>query len=222
MSESHFAMQLDSSDPWSSVRGLQPLSLCDWPEMVSMVLFLGGCNLRCPTCHNLELACRPETLPPVPRKTVFTYLESRRSWLDGVVISGGEPALIPGLKSLCAAILETGLSLKVDSNGLRPQVLHDLLDQDLVRLVAVDLKGPFEKYPELTGGRCTPQEAESALTSVFELARQFGSRVSFRLTQVPGLSREDISLAESYLPESHELVLQDYVPRGAAGREQRA
>lgn len=206
-------MQLDANDPWSYVRGFQPVSLCDWAEKVSLVLFFGTCNLRCPTCHNWHLAVNPEALPLISRKAILAYLRSRRNWLDGVVISGGEPTGIPGLKDVCAAIKETGLPVKVDSNGLRPEILHDLLAADLVLHVAVDLKGPFAKYPELTGGRCSSRQAESALASVFETAVEFGSRVSFRCTRVPALTGEDIDLARSCLPASHDLVLQDYVPR---------
>ncbi|MCF8039045.1 MAG: anaerobic ribonucleoside-triphosphate reductase activating protein [Desulfohalobiaceae bacterium] len=205
-------MQLDANDPWSFVRGFQPVSLCDWPGKVSLVLFFGSCNLRCPTCHNWDLATNPEALPLIPRETILAFLRSRRNWLDGVVISGGEPAGIPGLKDVCATISETGLPLKVDSNGLRPGVLHDLLDRDLVQKVAVDLKGPFAKYPELTGERCTSLQAESAFASLFETAGQFGSRVSFRCTRVPGLTGADIEAATSCLPKTHDLVLQDYVP----------
>ena len=202
-------------DPWSCVRGLQPFSLCDWPGRVCLVLFLGGCNLRCPTCHNAQLAWHPETLPSLARELVLSYCVSRRAWVDGIVISGGEPSCVPGLEELCADLAETGLPLKLDSNGLRPHILEKLLAKGLLQALAVDVKGPWEKYPALTGGCCPPDEACSALHTVFNLAIRRDVEWSFRCTRVPALSNDDIQRVRSVLPAGHELTVQDFVPPAA-------
>ena len=204
------------SDPWASLRGLQPLSLCDWPSKVSTVLFLGGCNLRCPTCHNAQLAWRPGTLPRVSKSRVFSYLDSKSGWLDGVVLSGGEPSCVPGLCDLCADLVRTGLPVKLDSNGFRPHILEDLLVTGLIQRVAVDVKGPWEKYPALTGGRCTAHEAQAALEAVFDLAVRFAGAFTFRCTRVPQLNEDDIQVVRSCLPPGHTLILQDFVPQSPA------
>ena len=202
-------------DPWSCVRGLQPLSLCDWPGKVCLVLFLGGCNLRCPTCHNAQLAWRPETLPRITREVVVSYCTTRGAWLDGIVISGGEPSCVPGLEELCTDLAGIGLPLKLDSNGLRPYILNTLLAKGLLQAVAVDVKGPWEKYPALTGGRCSPDEARSALQLLFDRALQGEVEWFFRCTRVPALSGDDIQKVRSALPAGHELTVQDFVPPAA-------
>jgi pyruvate formate lyase activating enzyme len=206
-------------DPWACLRGLQPLSLCDWPSKVSTVLFLGGCNLRCPTCHNAQLAWRPETLPRVSKNRVLSYLDAKSAWLDGIVLSGGEPSCVPGLCDLCADLARTGLPLKLDSNGFRPHILEDLLESGLVQTVAVDVKGPWEKYPGLTGGRCTAREAQSALEAVFDLAVRYQAAFIFRCTRVPQLNEEDIQTVRASLPPGYALVLQDFVPHSPADRQ---
>jgi len=86
-----------STDPWHHVRGLEPLSLCDWPGKPCCVVFLGGCNLRCPTCHNAELAWNMEKQPLLPQARLRTFLTNRKRWLSGVTITGGEPTAVPGL-----------------------------------------------------------------------------------------------------------------------------
>lgn len=200
-------------DPWTFLRGHQAVSLCDWPARVSTVLFLGGCNLRCPTCHNAQLAWHPETLPKISKSSVVSYLEAKKDWLDGVVLSGGEPSCVPGLEDLCAELIQTGLPVKLDSNGFRPKVLDALLSKGLIQAAAVDVKGPWEKYPVLTGGRCTAHEARSALESVFDLALCFAAAFTFRCTRVPQLGEEDIQKVRDSLPQGHELRLQDFVPQ---------
>ncbi len=205
-------MKLDSANPWSYLRGIEPSSFCDWPGRVSAVLFFGTCNFRCPTCHNSELAWHPERLPVISREKLKTFLAARGQWLDGVVLSGGEPAQVPGLETVLAFLRDLGLEVKIDSNGSFPDVIEDLLDQGLVRQVAVDVKGPWAKYPALTGHCCTAEEAARNLGRIFDLARAHPGAFLFRCTKVPLLSAEDLEVTASAVPEGHELTLQNYIP----------
>lgn len=207
---SRFPMEKDN--PWSSVRGLQPGSLCDWPGRVSAVLFLGGCNLRCPTCHNAGLAWAPETYPPLSRKDIEKFIQSRLTWLDGLVISGGEPTAVSNLPDLFKEISSFGLPLKLDTNGLMPDVVRSLFTQSLIQAVAVDVKGPWSKYPALTGGCCTQNQAQYALESMFDLAREYPGAFFFRCTAVPGLTSEDLQQIQGYLPSGLSLSIQTYIP----------
>ncbi len=196
---------------WSSVKGFQPISLCDWPGKVSAVLFIAGCNLRCPTCHNKELAFFHKKLSPVPREEVLSYLKKRKGWIDGIVISGGEPTLID-LEGLITELKkEVGLPIKVDTNGMRPEVVKNLVKKELVDLFAVDIKGPWNKYPELTGGRCDFKSAENKIKEIIELAKKNPSKFYFRITKVPLLNDEDIKEVEKYLPKGFKLNVQKFI-----------
>jgi pyruvate formate lyase activating enzyme len=203
-------MHPDPENPWSFIKGLEPVSFCDWPGRTSLVLFTGTCNLRCPTCHNPDLARRPEALPGISREMLLRRIRSKGAWIDGVVISGGEPTAVPGLERILEAIAELGLPVKLDSNGFYPGVIEQLLDKNLVALFAVDVKGPFSRYPELTGGRADPEEARANLERVFALATEAPDRFIFRCTHVPGLSEKDLDLVRGYLPSAHSLVVQQY------------
>ena len=207
-----FGRKPDPARPWSYLRGIQPVSLCDWPGRVSCVLFLGTCNLRCPSCHNRKLALEPEALPPLSAQRTMAYIEQRSAWLDGLVVSGGEPTAVPGLDLILADLRRLGLEIKLDTNGLRPCVLRELLRAGLVQAAAVDLKGPWRKYPELTGGACDADTAQERLDEVFRLAAEAPERLSFRCTLVPGLTEEDVAETRSCLPEGFGLNLQNYQP----------
>ena len=203
-------MHPDPHNPWSYIKGLEPVSFCDWPGKTSLVLFTGTCNLRCPTCHNPDLARRPESLPSISRDALLRRIRSKGGWLDGVVVSGGEPTGVPGLEEVLRAMADLELPVKLDSNGFYPDVLEDLLRKDLVALFAVDVKGPYSRYPSLTGGQADPEKAEANLQRIFALASEQPERFIFRCTRVPGLTDEDLDEIRSYLPRAHSLIVQQY------------
>jgi pyruvate formate lyase activating enzyme len=197
---------------WNFLRGFENMSLCDWPGRTSCIIFLGGCNLRCPTCHNFQLAWDMQSLPVLDPQRVKAYLRDRAGWLDGVTISGGEPTTVPGVGELAFEIRKTGLPVKMDSNGMRPEVVADLLEEKLVDTFAVDVKGPYVKYPSLTGNAVSEIAACANMARIFEMAEARPGAFYFRITQVPGLTRADIDVARGYLPPNHELTIQKYVP----------
>ena len=132
-----------------SIGGLQPVSCIEFPGKVSCVLFLNGCNFKCPYCHNPELAgfnCNFRAPYSVSR--FYSFLKERRSFLDGVVISGGEPTLCNDLPELCRSIKQMGYSVKLDTNGSRPEMVGQLLQEQLVDYVAMDIKtDPLQYTP---------------------------------------------------------------------------
>ncbi|KAB1442455.1 anaerobic ribonucleoside-triphosphate reductase activating protein [Pseudodesulfovibrio senegalensis] len=201
-----------TSSVWDYVRGFEHFSLCDWPGRTSCVFFLGGCNLRCPTCHNYKLAWHMNEVPVVPENDLRIFLRDRAKWLDGVTVTGGEPSCVPGLGELLYEIRKFDLPVKMDSNGMRPEVVRDILDAGLADVFAVDVKGPYSKYPELTGHAVSEVTARTRLEEIFAMARQHPDSFYFRLTKVPGITDADIEEARSYLPEGFELKLQDFVP----------
>lgn len=197
---------------WKYVRGFENLSLCDWPGRSTCIVFLGGCNLRCPTCHNHQLAWDMQSLPVIDAADIKAYLRDRAGWLDGVTITGGEPTTVPGLGELLYEVRKSGLPVKVDTNGMRPEVVSDLLQYKLADVFAVDVKGPYEKYPALTGNAVSAIAARANLERIFAMANALPEAFYFRLTGVPGLTQEDIDTARSYLPLGFELKIQQYVP----------
>lgn len=211
---------------WHIVRGLEAVSLCDWPGHMSLVVFCGGCNALCPTCHNGTMAWQSGQLSPVDRQTVAALLRKHRAWYEGIVVSGGEPtihetlpALLADLHALSTQECGQPLPIKLDSNGMQPAMVAHVLEQDLVAHVAVDVKGCFTQYPALTGGSVSPEQARTALTRIFELAEKFPGRVSFRLTQVPLIKAQHVEQVRAYLPAGHSLSLQSYVPPRGQSKE---
>ena len=132
------------------IHGLQKLTLLDFPGRVACTVFLGGCDFRCPFCHNFELV--DGSAPAImDENELFAFLEKRRGLLDGVAITGGEPTLRADLPNLMTRVREMGYAVKLDTNGTHPDRLADLLDGGLVDYVAMDIKNSPEKYAATAG-----------------------------------------------------------------------
>lgn len=191
------------------IKGFQGTSLLDFPGRIASLVFLGGCNLSCPFCHNPALVEAPDDLPDYPLEALFAELEQRRVFIDGVVVSGGEPTLYPELLPLMQRIKSMGLQVKLDTNGLLPEVLAEVLQQNLVDLVALDLKTSPGRYRELHNRSVD----SGALSDSVALLLQGSVACEFRTTCVPGLVREDdILQLGGLLRGAQSWVLQQFVP----------
>ena len=131
--------------------GLQKLTLLDYPGKVACTLFTRGCNFRCPFCHNASLVVRADEQPTYTNDEILAFLKKRQGILDGVAITGGEPTLMSGLYDFIVQVKEMGYSVKLDSNGTRPEVLKNLVMNGLVDYVAMDIKNSPEKYAYTCG-----------------------------------------------------------------------
>jgi pyruvate formate lyase activating enzyme len=138
--------------------GLQKSSLIDFPGKISCVLFLSGCNFDCPYCHNPGLARGNSTPCFSEPGGLYDFLEGRKAFLEGVVISGGEPTLESDLFSLCARIKDMGYPVKLDTNGSRPGVLKRLMEEDLLDYVAMDIKTDPSLYAPFIRGDFNPED----------------------------------------------------------------
>ena len=133
------------------IGGLQKVTLLDFPGKVACTVFLTGCNLRCPYCHNPDLVLTKDNGKYISEKEFFEFLLSRKGKLDGVCITGGEPTLYPNLTNLICRIREMGFLVKLDSNGTAPEILKPLLREKLLDYVAIDIKNAPSQYAETCG-----------------------------------------------------------------------
>lgn len=131
--------------------GLNKTTLLDYPGHVAATIFTGGCNFRCPFCHNGDLVLHPEEIAAYEEGEIFSFLKKRQRVLEGVCITGGEPTLQPDLLPFLCSIKELGYRVKLDTNGYRPEVLRAVLEEGLADYVAMDIKGAPDNYPAATG-----------------------------------------------------------------------
>lgn len=163
------------------IKGFQGTSLLDFPGRIASLVFLGGCNLTCPFCHNPALVLEPEAFDDIDPVELLADLAQRSRFIDGVVVSGGEPTLARELPEFLAAVKRLGLAVKLDTNGLAPGVVERLLADGLIDYLAIDLKTSPGRYRELHPG---PVAAEQLLETI-RLALAAPIEVEFRTTCVP-------------------------------------
>jgi len=198
-----------------AIGGLIKTTLIDFPGEVATVLFATGCNFNCPYCHN-----RPLIMPSAETLTkgsVRAHLEKRAGLCDGVVISGGEPTLQPGLEAAVVEIRSLGYKTKLDTNGTRPEVLKRLLDQGLLDYVAMDLKSSADRHERVTGGKAKDRAAVERSVDLLmgsAVAYEFRTTVVFPLHDYDELRRigERVANADKW-------VLQAYKPAPAIPEE---
>lgn len=184
--------------------------------MASLV-FTGGCNLTCPFCHNAGLVLEPEAYPDYPVDQLLADLKKRQGFIDGVVISGGEPTIDEGLPAFLSRLKELGLEVKLDTNGLVPEVLAVLLEHQLIDYVAVDVKTSLDRYGELHTAAVATAELER---TVALLKAAPSVETEYRTTCIPQLvgAAEIIAIGE-LLQGAPLWVLQQYVPTHALVQE---
>ena len=191
-------------------------SLVDYPGEIAAVLFTRGCNLRCPFCHNPELLIKPSNPQPVAIDIteIIAFLQERQSFLDGVVISGGEPTLNKGIIKDISLIKDLGYLVKLDTNGTNSQMLEGLLASGQLDYVAMDIKAPldYKKYLQVCG-KLSSEDFFNIRSSI-HLLRNAPIKVEFRTTVVPVLhTAEDIVAIAAYLNGSDRYTLQQFNPR---------
>lgn len=190
------------------IYGLNKTTLLDYPEHVAATIFTGGCNFRCPFCHNGELVQDPDDFPLIPQEEVLAFLRKRSGVLSGVCITGGEPTLQPDLADFIREVKKIGLLVKLDTNGYRPQVLRSLLREGLPDYVAMDIKNCREKYGVTAG--CEGLEVRLIEESV-QLLKESRIPYEFRTTVVRELHEaEDFDKIGAWLEGAKVYFLQAY------------
>ncbi len=208
------AREYDSFKQVSDVKvyGLQKLTLLDYPDKMACTIFTGGCNFRCPYCHNRSLVFLNEQDGEFDKDDLFDYLNQRRNILDGVCISGGEPLLQDGLSDFIREIKDYGLLVKLDTNGSNPDKLKELLDLGLVDYIAMDIKNTKDKYALSIGlNDFNIGDIEKSV----ELLKSSSIDYEFRMTVVKEYHKDlDVDALGNWLRGCKQFFLQNFEDNG--------
>ncbi len=186
--------------------GIQKLTLVDYPGKVAATLFTIGCNLRCPFCHNPEIVLPDLILkhPVISEKEILDFLESRKDFLSGVCVTGGEPTLQTDLLDFLRKLKKMKFLVKLDTNGTNPDVLKKVLKDKLADYIAMDIKEPLDKkfiYSDI-----------SVIKKSIDLIKKSGLPYEFRTTVYPSLTIADLwQIAEEIKP-AQRYYLQEFSP----------
>jgi pyruvate formate lyase activating enzyme len=184
--------------------GIQKTSLLDYPNRIASVLFTPGCNLRCPFCHNWRIVLNPQP-PFLQEETALRTLESRKKYVDAIVITGGEPTIHKELPRFLRKLKDKGFAVKLDTNGFNTQILEECLPH--LDFVALDVKTSLEKYEKL-GANST-----SDFLHTVEILKTGKVAYEFRTTVVPGfVDAEDIASIGKLVKGAEAFVFQQFMP----------
>jgi pyruvate formate lyase activating enzyme len=193
------------------IGGLQKLTLIDYPGRLAAVVFLSGCNFRCPFCYSSELVL-PEKIknqPEISEKYLFDFLKERKGLLEGIVLCGGEPTLNHDLADFVKKIKKFKYLVKLDTNGSNPKILKHLIDKNFVDYVAMDIKGPKEKYAKFASKKINIEEIKKSI----DILKKEEVDYEFRSTIVPNLhKKEDVIEMAKWISGAKRYYLQNFRP----------
>ena len=194
------------------IGGLQKLTLLDYPGKVACTVFLSGCNLRCPYCHNPALVLPEQSnAPGMPESEVFAFLEQRKGKLDGICITGGEPTLQPELPGFLEKLRGLGYAIKLDTNGTNPGMLNGLLHDGILNYVAMDIKNSPSRYAET----CGVADVLSKVRESADLLLNSPTDYEFRTTVCkPLLTEKEMEEIGRWLRGAKRYFLQPFVDTG--------
>jgi len=207
------------------IKGFLENSLIEWDGKIAAVIFLPGCNFRCPWCHVPDLAFHQENLAAVPFWRVEKAIHRQKNWLDGVVITGGEPTIHSSLPEFIGRIKEWEMPVKIETNGSHPEMLGELIDEGLIDAAAMDIKNTVQslklkvagdKYERTVGSKIGLEKIRESIG----LLMKSGIDYEFRTTVVPAfLKGEDIEEIARFIRGAKKYVLQQFVPENASEEE---
>ncbi len=190
-----------------NIAGFQPLSLTDYPGILSSIVFTQGCPFRCAYCHNPELISTT-TPASVSEDVVFDHLQKNRKMLEGVCITGGEPTIQAGLREFIERVKSMGFLVKLDTNGVHPRVVRSFLEAGIIDYVAMDLKNVWSRYVDVV--RTGTDAVVKNCRETFQLIRDSGVAHEFRTTICPGVhTEEDFMEMGSYLRAGESWYIQE-------------
>ncbi len=190
------------------IKGIHKTSLVDFPGIISTVLFAGGCNLNCRYCYNPELVNNNSTLKEESIEDVLTFLKNRHGLIDGVVITGGEPTLTNSIIDFIKAVKEIQYAVKLDTNGLMPDIIEELLNKNLLDYIAVDIKTSPMKYQSLTRKKVD----FTTIKKTIEFIKKSGIDYELRTTCIPDyVTLDDFKKIKNEIGQIKRYYLQQFV-----------
>ncbi len=186
------------------IGGIVKNSFVDYPKKISCVVFTCGCNYNCWYCHNSHLLGGGEN--KVAEDNFFEFLKQRKGFLDGVVVSGGEPTLQPDLKEFIKKIKALGYKVKLDTNGTKSEILKEILEEKLVDYVAMDIKAPFDKYEDIVCSAPLIEEVKKSINLIMTSKVDY----EFRTTFSPDLTVDDIDKICKSIAGAKKYCIQKY------------
>lgn len=192
------------------VRGFIETSFLDWDGKVTSVVFLPYCNFKCPFCNNVPLIIEPEKLPEIKIEEIESFIRQRKDFIDGVVITGGEPTMHAWLPDLVKRFKTLGVHVKLDTNGSNPQLLKLLLADNLLSYVAMDLKASLtDRYHEAAGVKVDLGKIRESIKIIMDSDIDY----EFRTTVVPTIhDKAEIEKLAGAVAGAKKFVLQQFVP----------
>jgi pyruvate formate lyase activating enzyme len=192
------------------IKNVEKSSTVDYPPHISAVVFLSGCNFRCPFCYNKELVDNNSTLPDIPKDEFLQWLTTRQGKLDSVVLTGGEPTIHgQELLDFAREIKELGFKVKLDTNGSNPELLKSMIEQKLVDYVAVDLKADRMRYKQACGVDFDMSKMDKTIKTLSENIIPY----EFRTTVIPGIHNDTVLRTMAlYVKSSPKYALQQFKP----------
>ncbi len=194
-------------------KGLEKNSVIEWPEKVVAIAYTGGCNFRCPYCQNKDLALNSGNLQSIDEEDILDHLLSKRRWLDGLVVTGGEPTLHSSLSSFAQKVKDEGFDFGLETNGSRPQILRNFIEKELVDRIFLDVKAPliWEKYKKAMG--VEDKELFESVKESINVLQNSDVEHEYRTTVVPGIVNEDdLEKIGRMLGRGEEFYLQQFIP----------
>lgn len=187
------------------IGGFQKTSLLDFPDLISAIIWTVGCNFHCPFCYNKNLV--EGKVEIIPDEEIFSFLKKRIGLIEGLVISGGEPLMQDDIIDFCKKVKKLGYLIKIDTNGMYPDKLQELIDKKLVDYISMDVKAPKNKYSTLSGVKTDIKKIEKSI----DIIRSSYIDYEFKTTFVPGLlSKEDILEIGKWIKGSKKYFIQQF------------
>ncbi len=194
-----------------NIQGIEKVSMVDFENKICATIFTGGCNFRCPFCHNAQIV--NQEFDKISEDEVLEYLEDRKKLLDGVTISGGEPTLQKDLVPFAKKIRSMGYQIKLDTNGTMPHVVEELAKEKLLDYVAIDIKNAFEHYTYICG---IPKVDTNKIKETLTVLKSYKIPYELRTTLVKNFhTKETIEKMANELNGEEKLYLQKFVDSGA-------
>ncbi len=193
------------------IKGFIETSLLDWDGKIVSVIFLPGCNFRCPYCQNIGLIDHPEKYRTIPEEKVFDYLQGHKDFIDGVCITGGEPTLHKdrGLTEFIKKVKQKGFLVKLDTNGSDPAYVKELVRDGLLDFVAMDIKAPLEDYNKAANVKVNTEAVKESVQFLLSGKVDY----EFRTTVAPTITGiAEIEGISKLIAGAKKYVLQQFEP----------